>query len=162
MDAINQLPMGDPIAEFRDFDPGDDYYLPQVRKSSACQVTVSLPYGYDKDLSSWSLLRLEATYLAEKCCALSLSPDLALSDVPLMAKSNKGAYVPTGQHGKIRINLDWIHQNSDADDSANEPTPLSIGANTTSSTSDAVLGGTTALAIAENATNTTPDAVLAA
>ena len=137
-DAISQLPLGDQVATFRDYDPGDDYFLPQVRKAQTCQVTVSLPYGYNKERASWRDLKIEASYLAEKCCALNL----ALSDSPLLAlegNNNKGAYVPTGQGGRIRINLDYIPQGAEAEDNANGPTPLSIGGNATNITSDAVL-----------------------
>ena len=111
LDAINQLPSGDQIATFRDYNPGDDYYLPQVRKASTCQVSVSLPYGYDTEVTSWTELKIAATYLADKCCALALSDDPAPSASPLLAlegKNNKGAYVPAGQHGKIKINLLYV------------------------------------------------------
>ncbi len=165
MDAISLLPLGNQVATFRDYDPGSDYYLPQVRKAQNCQVTVSLPYGYNEELASWADLAIEANYLAEKCCALSLSDNLDPSGSPLLAlegKHSKGAYVPTGQRGRIRINLDYITQGAEAEDNANEPTPLSTGGNATKLTSGAVLGETTALAIAGNATNITSDAVLAA
>ena len=151
--AIEQLPLGNQVGTFRDYDPGDDFYLPQVRKSSTCQVTVSLPYGYDTETSSWAYLKIEAGSLAEKCCTLHLSDDPAPSDSPLLAlegTNNKGAYVPAGQHGKIRINLLYVAPGDETE------------GNTTNSTSDAVLGETTALAIAGNATNTTSDGVLAA
>ena len=159
MEAISQLPPGNQVATFRDYNPGDDYFLPQVRKSQNCQVTVSLPYGYDTEFAVWNDLKIEANYLADKCCALSLS------DSPLLAlegKNNKGGYVPTGQRGRIRINLDYIPSGAEAEDNANEPTPLSIGGNATNLTSDAVLRETTALAMAGSNTNIMSDAVLAA
>ena len=149
LDAISQLPEGNQVATFRDFDPGDDFYLPQTRRSQTCQVTVSLPYGYNTETSAWSELKLEASHLAEKCCSLQVSPS-DNSVLALEGKNNKGAYVPTGQHGRIRINLAYVPPEAEAE------------GNTTSLTLDAVPGGSTALAIAGNATNITADAVLAA
>ncbi len=159
LDAISHLPSGDQIATFRDHGEEDDYYLPKVRKAQDCQVKVSLPYSYNEDTFSWNELKIVANYLAEKCCLLRLD------DNPLLAlegTGNKGAYVPTGQHGKMRIDLEYISIGSGAEDTANEPTTLSIGGNTTNLTSDTVLGETTGLSIAGNTTNITSDAVLAA
>ena len=156
LDAISQLPSHNQVGTFRDYEPGDDYFLPQVRKAQTCQVTVSLPYGYNSEQAVWDELKIEANYLGEKCCALSLSDNQSPSLLALEGKNNKGAWVPAGQHGKIRINLDYIPQG------ANEPTPSSIAGNATNSTSDAVTGHTTALAIAGNGMDITSDSVLAA
>ena len=133
LDAIAQLPSHNQVGTFRDFEPGDDYFLPQVRKAQSCQVTISLPYGYNTDQAVWDELKIEANYLAEKCCALTLSDNPAPSLLALEGKNNKGAWVPAGQHGKIRINLDYIP------DSANEPTSPSIAGNATNITSNSVL-----------------------
>ncbi|KAK0511644.1 hypothetical protein JMJ35_006217 [Cladonia borealis] len=136
LDAISQLPEGNQVATFRDFDPGDDFYLPQTRKAQTCQVTVSLPYGYNTETTSWAELKMEANYLAEKCCTLQLSNSAVLA---LEGKNNKGAYVPTGQHGRMRINLSYVSPEAEAEGNI-----------------------TSALAIAGKATNIPADAVLAA
>ena len=134
LDAISQLPEGNQVATFRDFDPGDDFYLPQTRKAQTCQVTVSLPYGYNTETSAWSDLKMEASYLAEKCCSLQVSPS-DNSVLALEGKNNKGAYVPTGQHGRIRINLAYIPPEAEAEGNS---TSLTSG-NATNITADAVL-----------------------
>ena len=125
MDAIAQFPSGNQLAEFRDYGEQDEYFLPQVRKAQDCQVTVSLPYGYDKDIFSWNELKIVGNHLASKCCSLSLSDDLLSA---LGGTNNKAAYVPTGQAGKIRIDMAYVYIGS-----------LSIEGNATNITSDAIL-----------------------
>ena len=163
--AISLLPSSASISLFRDYGETDMYYLPQVRTQRNCQVTISLPYGYNTETSSWDELKTEANYLADKCCSTHLSDDLALSDNPLLAfggKNNKGAYTPAGLHGKIRIDLAYVMTMSEDEDNANETIALSLGANATNTTSEAVLGETTAASMVATATNLTPDTVAAA
>lgn len=135
------------------------YFLPHSRKSQNCEVTISLPYGYNSDTSSWDELKIEANYLAEKCCDPPFSDDLSLnanSPSALGGKNNKGAYTPAGLHGRMRIDLTYSASTSEA------PITLSIGGNATDSTSNAVLGGTTAISKAANTTDLTSDTVAAA
>ena len=161
-DAISQLPTSDAVGLFRDHGEPDLYFLPQTRRSGSCGVTVSLPYTYKEETSSWNELKLDATHLAEKCCDVSLGDDLAPNDNSLSGLSgllhgnNKGAYVPAGLHGKIRIDLMYIAAMSEP------PITPSIGGNATNLTSDAVLEGTTAISTAASGTNLTSDAVAAA
>lgn len=141
------------------------YFLPQTRVQRNCQVTISLPYGYDKETSSWDELKIDANDLADKCCSRSIGDGLALSDNPLLAlgrRNNKAAYTPAGLHGKIRIDLAYVMTMSEDEDNANEPITLSMGANATNVTSEAVLGETTAASMVATATNLTPDTVAAA
>ena len=163
--AINLLPSSASRSLFRDYGETDLYYLPQVRINRNCQVTISLPYDYNSETSSWDELKLEANYLADKCCSTDPSDDLALSDIPLRAfggKNSKGAYTPAGLHGKIRIDLVYVSTGSEDEDNANETITLSLGANATNTKSEAVLGETTAARMVATATNPTPDTVAAA
>ena len=163
--AINLLPSSPSRSLFRDYGDTDLYYLPQVRTQRNCQVTISLPYDYNSETSSWDELKLEANYLADKCCSQDPSGDLALSDNPLRVfggPNNKGAYTPAGLHGKIRIDLAYVSTGSEDEENANETITLSLGATATNSKSAAVLGETTAARMVATATNPTPDTVAAA
>ena len=153
--AISHLPSSDAVGLFRDHGEQDIYFLPQTRRAGSCEVTISLPYGYKEDTSSWTELKTEAYHLAEKCCDLHLATnDKSLSG--LLNGNNKRAYVPAGLHGKIRIDMMYIETMSE------RPITLSIGGNATNLTSDAVLGGTTAIGTVASGTNPTSDAVAAA
>ena len=157
--AINLLPSSDAVSLFRDYGEQDIYFLPQSRQSGTCEVKISLPYGYNKETSSWDQLKIEANYLADKCCDLLLSDDLTPNDnslSALMGKNNKGAYTPAGLTGKLRIDLTYVPSMSEP------PITLSIGGNATNLTSDAVLGETTVISIAANTPNPTSGAVAAA
>ena len=157
--AINLLPSSDAVSTFRDYGEQDIYFLPQARRSGSCEVVISLPYGYNKEISSWDELKIAANYLADKCCDLRLSDDITPNDNSLSAlegKNNKGAYVPAGLNGKLRITLSYVSPTSEP------PITLSIGGNATNLTSDAVLGGKTAISRAASGTNPTSNAVAAA
>ena len=128
LDAISLFPQDGRHGTFHDNAAPDEWFLPQVRDSQRCTVTIALDYGYHTEESSWQDLTLMAGRLAEKCCLING-----------LGTGNKRAYVPAGRTGKIKIAMAYRPDLSD-DGNVATNAMLSHGENMTS-TMDSLLNG---------------------